>query len=87
MADGVWKGFGRSKQLPLNKFFDPSTSSMRTPHARAKMNCKSFYDIFTYSSSICLWTVCTPKTSSLHLENPTNPVALKETASFSSSLD
>ena len=30
MADGVWKGvFGHSKQLPLNKFFDPSTPSMR----------------------------------------------------------
>ena len=30
MADGVWKGvypkvFGHSKQLSLNKFFDPST--------------------------------------------------------------
>ena len=34
MEDGVWKGvypcvFGRSKQLSLNKFFDPSTPSMR----------------------------------------------------------
>ena len=34
MAEGVWKGaypqvFGRSKQLLLNKFFDPSTPSMR----------------------------------------------------------
>ena len=34
MADGVWKGvypkvFKRSKQLSLNKFFDPSTPSMR----------------------------------------------------------
>ena len=34
MADGVWKGvypqiFGRSKQLSPNKFFDPSTPSMR----------------------------------------------------------
>ena len=34
MAEGVWKGvypwvFGRSKQLSLNKFFDPSTPSMR----------------------------------------------------------
>ena len=34
MADGVWKGvypqvFGPSKQLSLNKFFDPSTPSMR----------------------------------------------------------
>ena len=33
MADGVWKGvyplvFGRSKQLLLNMFFDPSISSM-----------------------------------------------------------
>ena len=34
MAEGVWKGvypwvFGRSKQLSLNKFFDPTTPSMR----------------------------------------------------------
>ena len=34
MADGVWKGvypsiFGRSCQLLPNKFFDPSTPSMR----------------------------------------------------------
>ena len=34
MADGVWKGvypqvFGHAKQLSLNKFFDPSTPSMR----------------------------------------------------------
>ena len=34
MADGVWKGvyprmFGHSKQFSLNKFFDPSTPSMR----------------------------------------------------------
>ena len=34
MAEGVWKGvyskvFGHSKQLSLNKFFDPSTPSMR----------------------------------------------------------
>ena len=34
MAEGVWKGvysqvFGRSKQLSQNKFFDPSTPSMR----------------------------------------------------------
>ena len=33
MADGVWKGvylsgFGRSRQLSQNKFFDPSTPSM-----------------------------------------------------------
>ena len=34
MANGVWKVvypqvFGRSRQLSLNKFFDPSTPSMR----------------------------------------------------------
>ena len=34
MADRVWKVvyplvFGRSRQLSLNKFFDPSTPSMR----------------------------------------------------------
>merc|ERR1719312_1078638 len=34
MAEGVWKGvyplvFGRSRHFSLNKFFDPSTPSMR----------------------------------------------------------
>ena len=34
MADGVWKGVypwivGHFRQLSLNKFFDPSTPSMR----------------------------------------------------------
>ena len=34
MTKGVWKGvqpqvFGRSRQLSLNKFWDPSTPSMR----------------------------------------------------------
>ena len=34
MADGIWKGvyplvFGRAHQLSLNRFFDPSTPSMR----------------------------------------------------------
>ena len=34
MAEGVWKGvqlqvIGHFKQLSLNKFFDPSTPSMR----------------------------------------------------------
>ena len=34
MADGVWKDvypqiFGQSNQLSLNKFFDPSTPSMK----------------------------------------------------------
>jgi len=33
MADGVWKRvyqvLGRSRQLSLNKFFDPSAPSMR----------------------------------------------------------
>ena len=34
MAEGVWKGvypnvFGHSKHLSQNKFFDPSTPSMR----------------------------------------------------------
>ena len=41
MADGVWKGvypqvFGHAKQLSLNKFFDPSTPSMRKGHIRGK---------------------------------------------------
>ena len=37
-------GYGRSRQLSLNKFLDPSTPSMRkvdeekTPHARANMD-------------------------------------------------
>ena len=41
MADGVWKCiypqvFGRSKQLLLNKFFDPSTPSMRKGRDRGE---------------------------------------------------
>ena len=37
MADGVWKGvqprvIGHFEQLLLNKFFDPSTPSMRKGH-------------------------------------------------------
>ena len=37
MANGVWKGvypwvFGHSKQLSQNKFFDPSTPSVRKGH-------------------------------------------------------
>ena len=39
MADGVWKGFNYrlfSKQLSLNKFFDPSTPSMRNIESPAK---------------------------------------------------
>ena len=38
MSDGVWKGkgFGHSKQLLLNKFFDPSTPSMRKGRDRGK---------------------------------------------------
>ena len=43
MADGVWKGvlswvFGRSDQLSLNKFFDPSTPSMRKGDDREEKN-------------------------------------------------
>ena len=45
MTDGVWKGidplvFGRSKQLSLNKFFDPSTPSMRKGRDGGKKNGK-----------------------------------------------
>ena len=41
MGDGVWKGvytqvFGRSRQLSLNKLFDPSTPSMRKGCDREK---------------------------------------------------
>ena len=41
MADGVWKGMnpqvlGCFKQLSLNKFFDPSTPSMRKGRDREK---------------------------------------------------
>ena len=41
MADGVWKGvyprvFGRSKQLLLNKLFDPSNPSMKKGRDREK---------------------------------------------------
>ena len=47
MADGVWKGvfpyplvFGHSKQLLQNKFFDPSTPSMRKGRDGEKKNRK-----------------------------------------------
>ena len=43
MPDGVWKGvqvFGHSKQLSLNKFFDPSTPSMRKGRDGGKMGKK-----------------------------------------------
>ena len=41
MADGVWKGvqpqvIGHFKQLSLNKFFDPSTPSMRKGRDKEK---------------------------------------------------
>ena len=41
MADGVWKCvypqvFGHSKQLSQNKFFDPSTPSIRKGRDRGK---------------------------------------------------
>ena len=41
MANGVWKGvqrlvFGHSDQLSLNKFFDPSTPSMKIGRDGAK---------------------------------------------------
>ena len=44
-ANRVWKSvysyvFGHSKQLSLNKFFDPSTPSMRKSHDGAKMKKK-----------------------------------------------
>ena len=40
-VDGVWKGvylkvFGRSRQLSQNKFFDPSTPSVRKVDNREK---------------------------------------------------
>ena len=41
MADGVWKGvqvIGHSAQLSLNKFFDPSTPSMRKGDDGEKKN-------------------------------------------------
>ena len=42
MADSVWKGvfplvLGCSRQLSLDKFFDPRTPSMRKGHDREKM--------------------------------------------------
>ena len=37
MADGAWV-FGRSKQFLRNKFFDPSTPSMRKGRDREKKN-------------------------------------------------
>ena len=54
MADGVWKGvypkvFGHSRQLSLNKFFDPSTPSMRKGRGgeRGKMGEKSNNDVYS----------------------------------------
>ena len=41
MADGVPQVFGLSKQLLLNKFFDPSTPSMRKGHDGGKKNGKN----------------------------------------------
>ena len=39
MADGVYpQVFGRSKQLLMNKFFDPSTPSMRKGRDGEKKN-------------------------------------------------
>ena len=45
MVEGGWKGvypsgFGRSKQLSLNKFFDPSTPSIRKGPDGGKKNGK-----------------------------------------------
>ena len=40
MADGVWKVFWHSKQLSLNKFFDPKTPSMRKGRDGVKKNVK-----------------------------------------------
>ena len=37
IANGVWKGFGRSRQLFQNKFFDLSTPSMRKGRDRGEM--------------------------------------------------
>ena len=36
MADGVWKVFGHSKQNSPNKFFVPSTPSMKKVDNREK---------------------------------------------------
>ena len=43
MTDWVLKGFGPSKQLSLNKFFDPSTPSMRKGRDREKKTGKIFF--------------------------------------------
>ena len=47
MADENWKGvdpkvFGRSRQLLLIKFFDPSTPSMRKVYDREEKKIMSF---------------------------------------------
>ena len=52
MADGVWKGvqslvIGRSRKLLLNKFFDPSTPSMRKGRDGGENGEKENKDVFS----------------------------------------
>ena len=53
MADGAWKGV-HSKQLSLNKFFDPSTLSMRKSRDGEKKNGKK---IMTFIGPLTLLPV------------------------------
>ena len=60
MTDGVWKGvypyvFGRAKQLLKDKFFDPSTPSMRKWERKEKTDENSGHYIIASSGPPKRW--------------------------------
>ena len=62
MADGVWKVvypwvFGRSKQLSLNKFFDPSTMKKGRDGGRKKNGGKTGFGSILRFDLICISTI------------------------------
>ena len=69
VADGVWKGvyplvFGRSRQLSLNKFFDPSTPSMRkvdNGKEKRKEKKKEILWVYFTSPQIKIWPLSKAK--------------------------